>query len=249
MKEQHKDYGSILPCGGMGTRLFAITEDAVPKSLFVVGGKELIRHTTDSLRPEIVRRLVFAVDYKAEEIMTWVEGAKLPHIVQFSEQQEPGVLNAIVSGAQYVLEDSMIASNTDEVRMGLNVADVVRHHESNGTLATMVITYSNNVSRHRVVEVRESDGKVIKTKLKPTEYKNHPEKIALVNTGFLIIEKRAMEYFDPEYNKDWSGIIDPLCEAGQLSAYIDPRIRYFNVGTPEEYKEAEEYLGQNSRER
>lgn len=247
MKERQREYGSILPCGGMGTRLIPVTGDFVPKSLFIVGGKELIRHTTDSLQPEVVRRLVFAVDYKADAIRTWVQAAQFPHTVHFSEQKEPGVLSAIVSGAQYVLEDSMVASNTDEVRMGLDLENAVRHHESSGTLATMIATYSNNLSRHRVVEVRETDGRIIKTRLKPTEYKNHPEKIALVNTGFLIIEKRAMEYFDPAHSPDWSGIIDPLCEAGQLSAYIDPRIRYFNVGTPEEYIEAEEYLRQNAR--
>jgi len=246
MKEQNRDYGSILPCGGRGTRLIQVTEDAVPKSLVKVGGLELIRHSIDVLNPQIVKRLVFAVDYRAADIKTWVQNAKFPHIVQFSEQKEPGVLSAIASGAEYVVEDSMVACNTDEVRMGLKIADVVKYHEAQGTLATMVVAYSNNLSRHRVIEVRESDGRILKTNLKPNEYKNHPEKIGLINTGFLILEKRALEYFDPAHNKDWSGIIDPLCDAGQISAYIDKKIRYFNVGTPEEYEEAEKYLSQDS---
>jgi NDP-sugar pyrophosphorylase family protein len=84
------------------------------------------------------------------------------------------------------------------------------------------------------------------TELKPERYKGQPDQVGLVNTGFLIIEKPAMEYFDPEHSRDWGGIIDPLCEAGQLSAFVDPDIQYFNVGTPSEFHDAEFFLSQIS---
>lgn len=241
-----RDYGGILPCGGRGKRFIELSGDVVPKSLFKVGGKELIKYSIEALSPEIVTRLVFAVDYKADEIKKWVHEAQLPHVVHFSEQTEPGVLGSIVAGADYIQEESMVACNTDEVRLGLSLINVIRFHEARRTLATMVATYTNHLYRHRVVEARENDHIVVETRLKPQEYKNHPERIGLVNTGFLIIEKQALRYFDPGYSRDWGGIIDPLCDAGQLSVYIDPEIHYFNIGTLEEYQEAEEYLEQDS---
>jgi len=243
--EKSREYGSVLPCGGKGSRLTPLSGDLLPKSLFRVGGKELIQYSLDVLRPDITRRLVFAIDHKAGDIRAWVHAANLPHIVEFSEQTEPGVLGAIVSGASHVKEDSLFACNTDEIRTGLNLEAIVKFHEAQSTLATLVATYTNQLYRHRLLEVREHDNIVTRTALKSEEYKLHPEKIGLVNTGFLVIEKEAMDLFDANYSRDWSGIIDPLCDAGQLSAYIDGRIQYFNVGTPEEYAEADAYLKQN----
>jgi len=246
MKEGYKEYGSILPAGGKGTRLRSITGDEIPKSLLNVGGKELIRYSIDSLTPDLVNRLVFAVDYKADQIRDWVLRANFPHVVQFSEQTAPGVLGAISAGSNYVKEDEMIACNTDEVRARLLLESIINFHERSGRLATMVATSTNRLYRHRLLQIRENDGLVLSTRLKPEEYRSNPDAIGLVNTGFLILNKRAVEYFDPGHNTDWGGIIDPLCDAEQLGAYVDPNILYYNVGTPEEFDEAEKALIQNS---
>ncbi len=230
-----------MPCGGKGERLASLTAGEVPKSLFVVGGKELIRYSTDLLTPETIQRLVFAVGLGGEEIKAWTEQANLPYSIHFSEQVESGILNAITSAADYVEGEGMIACNTDEIRLGLDLAEAVFFHESHDTLVTMVATTTDHLYRHRLLEIQE-DNLVLRTRLKPAEFKTRPHSIGLVNTGFLLIDKGAMEYFDPGHNTDWGGIIDPLCEAGQISAYIDWRIQFFNVGTVEEYSEARAYL-------
>lgn len=155
-------------------------------------------------------------------------------------------MEAILSGAQYVEEASLAVCNTDEIRLGLNIEEMIRFHKTNGAWATMAVTYSNNLHRHRVVHVGQSDNRIIDTQLKPTEYLNHPRKIGFVNTGFIVMNKRALEYCDPAHSKDWGGIIYPLVDAGQLSAYIDRRIHYFNVGTQEKYEEAEGSLRHHS---
>jgi len=242
MKETHNKYGGILPAGGKGRRLLSITGDEIPKSLMRVGGKELIRYSTDALGPDHVNRLVFAVDYKADQIRDWVLKSSFPHIVQFSKQTSPGVLGAISDGSSFIEEDEMIACNTDEVRVGLELEKVINFHERSGRLATMVATNANRLYRHRLLQVKEDDGLVLSTRLKPEEYVNTPDTIGLVNTGFLILSKKAVEYFDPRHGTDWGGIIDPLTDAGQLGAYVNTEIVYFNVGTPEEFEEAESVL-------
>ena len=228
--------------GGKGTRLRPITEDQLPKSLFRVGGKELIRYSIDTMDLTIVSRLVFAIDHKADQIRRWINSAGLPNIVEFSEQTEPGVLGAISAGANHIPEDRFIACNTDEIRLSLNLKDMVRFHQQSGMLATMAATYTNRLFRHRILKIRERDNRVLRTKLKPEEYKDKPEKTGLVNVGFIIMDKRVMDHFDPGHSNDWSGIIDPLCDAGKLCAYVDHKIAYFNVGTPEEFLEAELFL-------
>lgn len=234
---------SILLCGGKGTRLREISQDK-PKSLFEVAGKELIRYSTDIMTPDIVNKLIFAVDYKAEQISEWVNRMNFPQEVKFSYQSLPGVVEAIRNAAEYLTRDEMITCNTDELREGLNLEKILSFHQRAGTMATMVASYSNRLYRHRLLDVRESDGRVLSSRLKPAEYINRPEVIGLVNTGFLIMDKKTVELFDVNHSRDWGGIIDPLCDSGQLSAYIDNRIVYFNVGTPEEYKEASDFLSQ-----
>lgn len=242
MKENLRDYGGILPCGGKGTRLLELTGDSVPKSLFKVNGKELIRYSIDLFNPKNVKTIVFAINHKGDQIKQWLTTQELPYLVYFSGQTEPGVMGSIVAGSHNIAEDAMIACNTDEIRLGLNLQDVIGFHQKHETLVTMVTTYTNHLNRHRLIYINPRDNRIINTRLKPEEYKNHPEKPGLVNTGFLIMDKRALEYFDPQHGTDWNGIIDPLCDARQISAYIDRTIAYFNVGTPEEYQEAENYF-------
>lgn len=242
MTELCPPYGGVLLCGGKGSRLEPVNREGIPKSLFKVGGRELMRYSLDALPQSIVQRLVFAVDYKAEEIRSWVLRQGLPHTLQFSEQSEPGVLAAIQSGAAMVQEDHMVTCNTDEIRTRLNMAEVVNFHQHMGRLATMVVCPSNRLYRHRLIEVREHDQLVTHSTLKPIEYKNDPDAVGLVNTGLLLVDRRALEYVDPGHSRDWSGLIDPLCEMGQLGAFVSESMRYYNVGTPEELQDAETSL-------
>ena len=186
------------------------------------------------------------MDHKAEQIIEWAKGMYFPQDVVFSYQSMPGQVEAIKSAATHVLNDEMIACNTDELREGIDIEKILWFHQRAGTLATMVASYSDQLYRHRLLEVRERDGKVMSTRLKPEEYINRPEALGLVNTGLLVMDKRALELADTNHSREWSGIIDPLCDNGQLSAYVDSNIAYFNVGTPEEYYEASDFLARKS---
>lgn len=238
--EAQKTYTAILPCGGKGTRLAEMTGD-LPKSLFAIGGQPLIAYSTAFLTTNLVEEVIFAVHDRAEQLRAWANEAELPTTYKFSEQTEPGVLGAIAAAMLHAETDAVVACNTDEMRLGLELEDVIAFHERSGLLATMVATTSTHLSRHRLLDVNP-DGLVTGTELKPATYSDKPEQSGTVNAGLLVIEKDAMDLFDPERSNDWSGIIDPICEAGQLGAYVDETVVYFNVGTPEEYREAEDFM-------
>lgn len=235
-------YSAILLCGGQGSRLAELT-GGQPKSLFELAGQPLIQYSTASLPPHAVAELVFVVGVGADKLRQWVETAHLPQRFICAEQTLPDVLGAIVSGVDHTAQDRFIICNTDEVRQGLDVHQALRCHEQSNALATMVVTQSDNLHRHRLVSVRH-DGLITGSQLKPEAYKLQPHISGLVNTGFLILERQALSYAEPNRSTDWSGLIDPLCEAGQLNAYINPNIAYFNVGTPVEYHQAAAYLKQ-----
>lgn len=234
------DYEAILLCGGKGERLTEVTGDQ-PKSLLNVGGRELIRYTVDSLDSRLIEHLVFAIDYKGEQIMDWVGDTELPHVISFSRQSEPGILTAITDASEHIEGEGMVACNTDEIRDGFRLAEAIRFHQSRDTLATMVVARADHLHRHRLISVRP-DGLISRTELKPEAYSDKPEVAGLVNTGLLLLDGGAFDYFDRQHDPGWSGIIDPLCDAGELSAFINEEIRYFNVGTMDEYVKARNYL-------
>ena len=240
MKEASESSGAILLCGGKGARFTEAAGNLVPKSLFKVDNKPLLLYSIDALPYPRFTHLVLAVDHLAETFYTWRETLEVPHSITFSCQNKPGILNAITCAMEHLPgEKNNAVCNTDEVRLGLDITEVVEFHKRTKTLGTLVVTSANNLHRHGVLTVREHDSLVTSFQLKPPQYRSRPEAVGLVYTGIMLLDKRAVEYFDESHDKDWMGLIDPLCDAGQLSAYVDPNIIYFNVGTKQEYEEAE----------
>lgn len=243
------EYSGVLLCGGKGSRIETITKGrgGVPKPLLEVNGKPLVRHTIDLMPQRHIPELIFTVGHKAEQMRNWITSSGLPYEVKIAQQTRPGALSAMLDAMPYVERDRAIVSNADEIRNNLNLEKALQFHQRLGRLATLVTAYANNLARHRVVE-RRADGLVIGTVKQPEKYRNKPETIGLVNTGMIILDRRAMDYTDYNHDIDWSGLLDPLSDAGQLGAYIATNIDYFNVGTPEEYFEAEAFLRQQPRE-
>lgn len=239
---EHFQYSAALLCGGKGSRIDPITQDRIPKSLLRVGDTELIAFSLRQLPTQYIRTLVFAVDYQSDQIEQWVAGLDLLPDVQFSAQETPGIFPAIKAASNRSSEEEVVVVNTDEIRLGLKFPKIVKYHQSSGRLATIVGSFNNNLSRHGVLTFREKDGLVQGLDLKPRRYEARPEEIGLVYAGLMIMDKRALELGDPSHDKDWMGLINPLIDANQLGVFIDKDIYYFNVGTPEEYIEASNFL-------
>ncbi|MDE1827914.1 MAG: NTP transferase domain-containing protein [Candidatus Micrarchaeota archaeon] len=239
-----KTYSAILLCGGKGTRLRELTKDEILKPLLKVAGKELINYSIELFEPNVVNKLVFAVDHKAEQIETWIKNQDLGYKFEISKQIAPGVLQALKDGSTYA-ENDIIFCNTDEIRKNLNLKEVIRTHEKFDALATVVCTYTNNLFKHGVIQLKDDftvSGILIKDKM----YQNKPLEVGLVNSGFVVMKKEAIKYLDGRVDKDWNGITTPLISMGELKAYIDERIVFFNSNTAEQYYEAENYLKDNS---
>lgn len=239
-------YDVCLLCGGEGKRLLPMTNALVPKSLVEIHGKKLIQFSLDTLDSLPVSRIIFAVNHQSATLRQWAEQQRFILPVSFSEQAHPGILPALQSAAKLLAGTSAIVCNTDEIRLHLQLQPALDFHEASRGVATMVVTRSTNLSHHRVVEV-DAAGLVRSTSLKDARYLKHPEMSGLVNTGILILEPQAFDHSDRLHGTGWSGIIDPLVAAGQLRAYVDTDIIYFNVGTEAEYHEAAGFLEHHTR--
>jgi NDP-sugar pyrophosphorylase family protein len=225
----------ILLCGGKGSRLRELHKDLVPKSLYRVGGKALIEYTIDSLPPQRVGKLIFAAGHHAAKMKAWLQDAKLPYEVVFTESEE-GILAAVRIALKYATSETVVICNTDEMRDGLHVEAVLDFHALQRNVATMPVTRSGQLQRHRVLVIDPDSSVIITSTLKPLVPANERNKEGFINIGFIVIEKNAARHFDVA-RKDWSTIIDPLIERRVMRA-LPVDVQYFNVGTIEEYEEA-----------
>jgi NDP-sugar pyrophosphorylase family protein len=221
-----------------------VTEDKLPKSLYKVQDKELIRYTLDSLdSAPAIDKLIFAVDHQADTMVQWIHQQKFSTEIVISQQKAPGIVAAIMSASPYLTSSHFILCNTDEIRVGLDVDSFINQGLSiiKNDECAMATTRARNLFRHRVIETNGADV-ITTTTLKGEKYKQSPEVEGMINIGFLMVPKSAIHTLDERYGNDWSSVINPLVELRKMHAVFNPDIQYFNVGTSSELDEANEFL-------
>jgi NDP-sugar pyrophosphorylase family protein len=229
----------LLLCGGKGTRFRPITQDTMPKSLWKVGGKELIRYTTDGLTPKLIENLIFCVNHLDDRIKSWADRQQYPYKLKFSNQDAPGIPEAVKSALRLANTQHVAICNTDEIRDGFNFESAINFHFSSQATSTMVVTKSNCLFRHRKVEL-DDNSLITSSELKPSQFTANPNVVGTINTGFIIINRDLIG--NHSMGLDWGTIIDRLIEKRLLYANLQPNLRYFNVGTASELEEAEKFL-------
>jgi NDP-sugar pyrophosphorylase family protein len=231
----------ILLSGGRGTRFREITHDKFPKPLYKVNDIELIKYSIHSLNLSLVNNLIFAVDHHADMVKEWVETQQFPANVVYSYQSAPGVFGAVSAALKYIESDCFLVSNTDEIREGLVLEDLLAEHVQSDSLATMALAPVDHLYRHRVIKTNEN-GVIVESDLRNEIYKARPSLKLPVNAGYVIFNKKASMLFDNEnYTSDWSAIVDPLINQGLVRGVNYPDVAYFNVGTPVELDDAIRY--------
>lgn len=236
----------ILLAGGRATRFQEVTQDKIAKPLYPLNHVELIKYTLYSLDFSLVNSLIFALDHHAEELKKWVERQDLPCKVSFSYQEFPGILSAVKAALPYVTTESYVVCNTDEIRDGFDFRDLLTFHETNpNVLATMATTITNNLHRHRILNIDER-GMILSTDLRNIHYQKYAEECGNVFIGIVAFRSRAQEYFADFYGNEWCALIEPLVSGGSMKAFTTPGIGYFNVGTPIELREANAYVARDN---
>ena len=246
MKEGYIPREALLPCGGRGLRMQSNSEEPVIKPLLKVADRELLRYSLDNLPPRMISKLIVATRSVGDAVHNWVQSSNLPYTdVIFSFLGDIPLMERINRTSALLESDDFALCNTDEIRKGLNLAEVVEFHRKSGGLATMVLGYSDHLNEQRVVTI-DKNGRVTHTTKNPEEYMGAPDMKGLVNTGFILMHKRALESAVASPEGGWSCFLDPLSDAGQLFAFVDPKITYFNINTSSQLKKANDYFAQDT---
>ena len=110
----------VILCAGEGRRLLAVGK-MIPKAMVTVLNRPIISYVIDYWRG-FAERFIFLVGYKKEQIVSFVDGLKLPLAVQFVEQEKPaGIAHAVNCAQRYILKYGLLhAANHNDLFLTLS---------------------------------------------------------------------------------------------------------------------------------
>ena len=226
------DFKVLVMCGGKGRRMEG-AGGALPKVLVEVSGRSLLAHKVAGYRRQGVEEFVFCVGHEAGLVREAV--AQLGVKAEFSDLGlEAGILKRLHGTRELMSEPTVVGYG--DTFAELDLADLVRHHEESGCLATVVAAAIANP--FGLVEWNE-EGRVTRFNEKPVL--NH-------YIGYLVLSPRVFEALPPTLLDlpDGEGLVrafQVLLALGELGAYRFDGLQV-TVNTPRELDEARERLGQ-----
>ena len=175
----------VVPAAGRGTRLRPLTDDR-PKGLVDVGGRPLLDHVFETLRPH-VDALAVVIGYRGEQIREHYGDSYRGTPIEYAEQADQQGLAHAVQQTEPLVDGPFLQLNGDNVLRG-NVDEVVDVHREAGADVTLLVdeVSPERAARGGVVELE--DGDVVDLVEKPED---PPSRLA--TTGCFAFSPRIYE--------------------------------------------------------
>ncbi len=226
---------AIILAGGLGTRLRSVVAD-LPKCMAPVSGKPFLHFVIEHLLSQGIDAFVFAVGYKSEMIIEYLND-QYPHLnKQFSIEVEPlGTGGAVKQACSLVTEENVLILNGDTL-FKIDVEWILDFHSSNNADCTLSLKSMNDFDRYGVVHLNE-DGSIASFKEK--QFFDW----GLINGGVYALN---VARFKPEdlpqkfsFEKDY---LEGYFEKRKMYGLIQDEY-FIDIGIPEDFERAQLELG------
>ena len=220
---------AVILAGGLGTRLRSAVND-LPKCLAPVAGRPFIDYVIEYALNQGLEKLVFALGYKASDIINHLETSH-PHLnYSFTIETLPlGTGGGILLASEKVEEDRFFVLNGDTLFLA-DLSAMEKLHQVQDDDVTLALKLMINFDRYgSVVLDKNKITSFIEKKITPKGY---------INGGIYLIRKQILDSYNSgdlfSFEKD---ILEPLSHNQKIGAL--PFDRYFiDIGIPEDYHKA-----------
>ncbi len=145
---------AIILAGGLGTRLRDAVPD-LPKCMAPVNGKPFISYVIDHLVDEGIEHFIFALGYKSEIVIEYLQKDYSDLAYRVSVENEPlGTGGAIKLACLEAKEKSVLVANGDTL-FKIDVDALAGFETLSGAHCTLSLKYMENFDRYGVVEIDE----------------------------------------------------------------------------------------------
>lgn len=223
---------AIILSGGIGSRLYPLTED-MPKPLVPIVNKAVISHVMKGLYDNGVRFAAIMLGHGADEIKRYISenGSEGLEIKYFKEDVPLGTAGAAAL-ARGEFDDDFVLSGGDTM-FDLDIGGAINAHKKSGAVATMIVSHISDPCMFGSVTV-EQNGAVTGFVEKPVWRDVRGD---MISSGVYILSPRIFELVPRGTFCDFAKDIFPRLVGCGLYAYCDDG--YFcDVGTPFSYLRA-----------
>ena len=216
---------AVILAGGLGTRLEPLVKDR-PKALADVSGRPFIDILIDELVSQGVRRIIFCLGHRREQIISHVAG-RADATFLFAEEIVPlGTGGALKNASSLISSDPFLLMNGDSF-CRVAYAELMEFHKRRGAALTMVVSEARGRADAGNVTLT-AEGRI--TGFREKSDATHP---FLINAGIYLIRRAVLQSLSLQYPFSLERDILPLLiHGGNMYGYVVSE-EVIDIGTPE----------------
>ena len=223
---------AVLMAGGKGERLRPLTEKT-PKPLLTVGDKAIIDHNIDRLISYGVKHISVTVNYLKEQIEEhFMEPRGEVKVYTVREPKYLGTIGSI----RFVKEfhnDTILVMNSD-LFTNINYEDFYLHFkEYDAEMSVAAVPYTVSIP-YGILDIE--DRRNIKGLIEKPTYDYY------ANAGIYLIKKSALDLIPEDTFFNATDLIEALIAAGRRVVRFPLNGTWIDIGTPQEYKRANDFV-------
>lgn len=233
---------AVILAGGLGTRLYPLTRKT-PKCMHLVNGKPLLEHIIKYLAGYNFRDIIVTLGKKHEQVSTYFgDGSRYNVSLQYSiERKTLGTAGSFKNAEKFLHGNTLVVQG--DTLTNFDLEKIVGFHNKRRSLATIALTRVKDPTGYGVAVI-DKEGRI-------TRFKEKPEKeffSNLVNSGIYVLAQEILNHIPRNMMFDFSKNLFPELLKKKLPLYgIKVDGYWFDIGTPESYKNANEYLQKRQR--
>jgi D-glycero-alpha-D-manno-heptose 1-phosphate guanylyltransferase len=225
---------AIILAGGLGTRLRSVVPD-LPKCMAPVNEKPFLTYVINHLQNEGITHFIFALGYKSDAIMTFLEEDFPSLLFKTCIEEEPlGTGGAVKKALTKAKDNSVLIANGDTL-FKIDVELLAGVHTLSGACCSLSLKPMLNFDRYGVVEIDECS--VIKSFKEKQFYES-----GLINGGIYVINKhKFLETNLPDkfsFEKDY---LEKYYKVKRMFGIVQDKY-FIDIGIPEDYARAQKEL-------
>ncbi len=233
VQPERKENWVVLMAGGLGTRLYPLTENT-PKPLLKVGGKPLLEIILEGFIRQGFYKFYISVNYKAEMIEEFFgDGSKWSVQIRYLRENKrmgtAGALTLIPEASGLPL----IVMNGDLLTK-VNFNQLLHFHEQHDSAATMCVRDYTYQLPYGVVNIERN---------RLTSLEEKPVKHYFVNAGIYVINHNIIDLIPRDTFFDMTSLFETILD-DRLEAGVYPIREYWiDIGRVDDFNRANlEYL-------
>lgn len=228
---------AVILAGGLGTRLWPLTE-RVPKPMMPVAGAPYLQHQLLLLRSQGIRDVVLLIGYLGGQIVDYFgDGDRFGLSIRYAFEETPLGTGGALRAAAGLLHDSFLLLYGDSylpIRYG-PVTEVLEGSAAEG----VVVVYDNGIEDTTVANNIAIDGA---GRIVRYDKQAHADPaLRYVEAGVLAFRAATIARVPPGVVSLEKDVFPVLIERRGLLAYPTQQ-RFYDIGTPDRLKAIEEFL-------